>query len=71
MSSTSCPGLTAITNYTRRCCVLLPDVGEVEMGWKLRVGGHNYKSQFRGSAPSLKAFLLKASLKILLSNMWV
>lgn len=50
--------------------MLLLDAGEAVIEWKFeRVGGPNYRSRFRGSAPSLKV-----SLKIdtpHLSRMWV
>lgn len=59
------PGVTAVTNCTRRLCVLLPGLGGAVIEWKFgRVESHIYISQFRGSAPSLKASSLKASLRI-------
>lgn len=58
------------------CCSLV--LGDAIIEWKLRrVGAHNCRSQLRGSASSLKAPSLKASLKMLLiflacrSNHWL
>lgn len=53
--------------------MLLPDLGEAVIKWKFgKVKGHIYLSEFRGSAPSLKASSLKASLRVSPSFcMWI